>query len=106
MWRDERFAVTHQCSANFHGDNEFSEPETVAIRDFLQKSSGRVKLFLTVHAAGEKIIIPWGHNNKIFDKTFTINRLMEVGRKAMGTNGANYTIGNLIKAFNGVGSLF
>ena len=51
-------------------------------------------MFLTVHAAGkilvrkthchefigEKIIIPWGHNNETFDKTFTINRLMEAGR--------------------------
>ena len=110
-WKTERFSATHKCSMNFHGDSAFSEPETAAIRvkfrktyffkiinyltqDFLLKSKGRIKLFLTVHAAGkilvlqthcdeftgEKIIIPWGHNNETFDKTLTINRLMEAGR--------------------------
>ena len=71
-WKTERFSATHKCSMNFHGDSAFSEPETAAIRvnfkniffliinfltqDFLLKSKGRIKLFLTVHAAGKILV--------------------------------------------------
>ena len=46
----------------------------------LWKRRGDVKVFCSIHSQGEKIIIPWGHNNNVFDKTGKIVEVLEYGR--------------------------
>jgi len=99
FWSDNRLSVTDPCSGNYHGDSAFSEPETRAIRDVLWKRKGDVKVFCSIHSKGEKIIIPWGHNNDVFDKSRKILKVLEHGRRAMGERGPHYTIGNVMQAF-------
>ena len=46
----------------------------------LRKRKGDVKVFCSIHSKGEKIIIPWGHNNAVFDKSKKILGVLEQGR--------------------------
>lgn len=54
-------ASSNQCSDTFAGSAAFSEPETRAIRDFYRTISQRTKIYLSVHAFGQYLLLPYGH---------------------------------------------
>jgi len=94
--------LNKKCHNNYPGEHEFSEPETQAIANFLKKRKKKILIFNTVHAAGEKIIIPWGHTDETFKYTDILTRLLEAGLEAMDwKRRSRYKIGNL-KATYGV----
>ena len=78
-------------------------------------------MYLSLHSAGEKLIIPWGHTAEPYHDNLNLVRLLERGRSglgrsgwitiyidyraAMGDEGRNYTIGNVKEAFGSVKSL-
>eukprot|EP00091_Calanus_sinicus_P005976 TRINITY_DN16534_c0_g1_i1.p1 TRINITY_DN16534_c0_g1~~TRINITY_DN16534_c0_g1_i1.p1 ORF type:complete len:295 (+),score=63.36 TRINITY_DN16534_c0_g1_i1:122-1006(+) len=99
FWADDRADPNNPCSQNYHGEAEFSEPEARAIRDFLLKRKGKVVIFNTVHSAGEKFVIPWGHTDKPFKNEDILMELLKAGRAAMGQHGERYIIGNLRKTY-------
>ncbi|MEM7159036.1 MAG: M14 family zinc carboxypeptidase [Myxococcota bacterium] len=45
---------------NYHGPNAFSEPETVAMRDFINADPNMIAL-LDVHSFGQLLLYPWGY---------------------------------------------
>ncbi len=45
---------------NYHGEGPFSEPETVALRDFID-AQPEVLTMLDVHAFGQLVLYPWGY---------------------------------------------
>lgn len=47
-------------SETYHGPSAFSEPETQAVKAFLESKSN-VKVLLTYHTFSELILYPWGH---------------------------------------------
>lgn len=54
-------ASSNQCSETFGGRSAFSEPETRAIRDFYNSIAGRTRFFLSLHAFGQYVLLPYGH---------------------------------------------
>ncbi|XP_066257603.1 carboxypeptidase B-like [Euwallacea similis] len=61
-------ASNNSCSETFAGPEEFSEPETRALRDwFLTHSEENVKLYLTFHSYGEMVLYPWGYDTVLPD---------------------------------------
>jgi len=99
FWADNRTNPNNPCSNNYHGEAEFSEPESRAIRDFLLKLRGEIAIFNTVHAAGEKFVIPWGHTDEPFKHEGILTELLKAGRSAMGKHGERFTIGNVKKSY-------
>lgn len=56
----------------------------------------RVLVYSSVHAAGEVVILPYGHNRTlVFDKTGRAKRVVAAGKAAMGSGGRDFRIGNL-----------
>jgi len=47
----------------FRGPKPFSEPETSAIKNFIEENQ-HVKIVLTYHTFSELILYPWGHKNE------------------------------------------
>lgn len=56
-------ATDYQPSATYHGPNAFSEPETQALRDFLQGK--RWLAGIGYHTYGEYVLYPYGYVNEI-----------------------------------------
>lgn len=46
----------------YHGPSPFSEPETIAIKSFVE-SIPNLRILLTFHTFSELILYPWGHSN-------------------------------------------
>lgn len=44
---------------NYHGEGPFSEPESTAMRDFIDAEPGAIA-FLDVHSFGQLLLYPWG----------------------------------------------
>ena len=51
----------------YHGPSAFSEPETLAIRNFVD-SHANLKTLLSFHTYSELILYPWGYTNRSIDK--------------------------------------
>ncbi|XP_066149003.1 carboxypeptidase B-like [Euwallacea fornicatus] len=61
-------ATNNSCTETFAGPEEFSEPETRALRDwFLAHPEENVKLYLTFHSYGEMVLYPWGYDSILPD---------------------------------------
>lgn len=54
------YCIQH-CSEIFNGLTAFSEPETQAVKNFLEKNRSRVKLVLDVHSFGKFLFYPYGY---------------------------------------------
>jgi carboxypeptidase T len=53
---------TNPSEDTYMGPQPFSEPETVAVRDFV-RSQPNAKILLSFHSFSELILYPWGHTN-------------------------------------------
>lgn len=51
------------CSETFAGPSAFSEPEALALADFLKLHTGEIKIYLSFHSYGQYIIFPYGHTS-------------------------------------------
>ncbi|XP_055379067.1 carboxypeptidase B-like [Condylostylus longicornis] len=49
------------CSEVYSGRSPYSEPETQAVRRFLEANRFRAKLVLDIHSYGKYIFYPWGY---------------------------------------------
>ncbi|KZS08436.1 Carboxypeptidase B [Daphnia magna] len=55
---------SNPCSQVFKGSKAFSEVETLAYSKFIISKSKQIKLYLTLHSYGQKLLIPWGYNRE------------------------------------------
>ncbi|MBI3551168.1 MAG: zinc carboxypeptidase [Elusimicrobia bacterium] len=53
----------------YHGPSAFSEPETQAVKKFVEDRLDTLKILLTFHSFSELILYPWGHKNGPLDDT-------------------------------------
>lgn len=67
------------CSEIYAGSSAFSEPETKAVKDFLEKSAGNFKASLSFHSYGQYILYPWGYDKLLPDDVADLDR---VGKQA------------------------
>ena len=54
-------ASENPCSETFAGPTPFSEPETIALRDFVSARSSEIKIYLSFHSFGQYVLFPYGH---------------------------------------------
>ena len=50
------------------------------LQDTLLPRQGNISVYLSVHSAGEKLIIPWGHTDKPYHDKENIVQLLQIGR--------------------------
>ncbi|CAK9295304.1 unnamed protein product [Gordionus sp. m RMFG-2023] len=90
----EQISYTNTCSNEFSGPHSFSEPETIAIRNFALKHSDKLVYFLSLHSYGQLIMFPNAYTK---DATRELDEFLQIG-KAMsktieGINGTIYEYG-------------
>ncbi|XP_014234439.1 carboxypeptidase B-like [Trichogramma pretiosum] len=67
------------CSPIYAGPHAFSEPESRALRDFMLRLRGRIKVYLSLHCPGNLILHPWGYT---YDAPKNAHDLVCLGREA------------------------
>ncbi|MCB9091785.1 MAG: zinc carboxypeptidase [Halobacteriovoraceae bacterium] len=61
----------------YRGPFAFSEPETQAVKDFVESKDGRIKTMITFHSFSELILYPWGGTtDKIDGRDFDVFKTM------------------------------
>nr|XP_022916610.1 carboxypeptidase B-like [Onthophagus taurus] len=97
---------TANCETS-SGPTPFSEPETTFIKNEILKSEDRIKIYLSLHCCGAKILHPWGYTK---DLPENINPLLDVAQKlqkAMNSvRNTQYVIGSPSEWDNIYGSSF
>ncbi|KAJ8970944.1 hypothetical protein NQ317_008291 [Molorchus minor] len=84
-----------QCDQTYAGRMPFSEPETIAIRDYTLKHKDDIKLYLAIHSYGLWLLYPWGHTTDEPDNTAELNELGQLYADAIyAINGTTYRIGS------------
>jgi len=84
------------CSEIYHGPRAFSEPETLAVKNFILDRSrvGGWELYLTFHSYGQMVLYPWGYDRVDHPGERELERLGRVAAKALGRG---YTVGSAAK---------
>lgn len=93
-WR-ETGASSYECDETYAGPSAFSEPETAALRDLVEKYSENIKLYLTFHSYGNYLLYPWGYTSDLPDDVDELDALAQaVGAAIASVSGTRYTIGS------------
>lgn len=58
-------ASRQPCAETFAGRGAFSEPESRAVRDFMENAATKFYAFLTFHSYGQYILYPWGYDKTV-----------------------------------------
>jgi len=86
------------CKETFMGKTPFSEPETMAMRDFLMREAADFKLYLTFHSYGQYILYPWGYDTLDTRDHSELHRVGEAAVRALKHGqGVNYQLGSAAK---------
>lgn len=54
-------ASQNPCSETYAGPSAFSEPETVALSNFIGSLGHKINIYLAFHSYGHYILYPYGH---------------------------------------------
>ncbi|KAJ6635047.1 Zinc carboxypeptidase A 1 [Pseudolycoriella hygida] len=88
-------ASNNPCSDTYAGPNPFSEPETRAIRDFYGTIASRVRIFLSFHAFGQYLLMPFGHTTANSNNHANLLSVANAGAAAIrSTAGSDYLVGS------------
>ena len=60
----QKKAMNDPCSYNFPGTVPFSEPETIAYRDFVLSKKDKLSFVINMHSNGNAFIYPFNGRNK------------------------------------------
>ena len=72
--------VTTPSSESYSGPRPFSEPETQALRSFLE-SHNNIKIFISYHSFGKLILYPWGCTNTPVENQRDRNVYLQLAQK-------------------------
>jgi carboxypeptidase A len=87
-------ASTNPCSDTYAGPRAFSEPETLAIENFLIQNRARFDIFLSFHAYGHLLLFPWGHQRARVSNFIDHSDIGIAARDRLAAvNGIVYTVG-------------
>jgi len=73
-------------SDTYHGTSAFSEPETLAVRDFV-RARKQATVLLTFHTFSELVLWPWGHTNDEIENVEDRRVFETMGKKMASWNG-------------------
>lgn len=79
------------CVDDYAGPQAFSECEIKQIADFAETIKSDIKLYLTFHSHGSKILYPWGYTDTLPEN---VKELNEVGRLVNKELIEPYTVGS------------
>lgn len=86
------------CKETYRGSHAFSEPETLAMKNFLLTEKADFKLYLTFHSYGQYILYPWGYDKLDTRDWGDLKRVGDITGKALkALNGVTYQIGQQLK---------
>ena len=91
-------ASNKECSETYKGTSAFSEPETSALKNQMEKVSN-MKMMLSIHSFGQIMLYPWGWTNKEAPDTKAMIKLASRFTKAASTNEIKYTKANAAMGF-------
>ncbi|XP_055710873.1 carboxypeptidase B-like isoform X2 [Phlebotomus papatasi] len=90
----EQGASRQPCAETFAGMSAFSEPESLAQKNFFERSGADFQAFLSFHSYGQYILYPWGYDRFVPPDHKELDRL---GREAAvlmkKSGGASYSVG-------------
>ena len=62
---DQEGASNHPCEEDYRGESAFSEPETIAIKDFIKSVEGqKIKIAFNYHSFGNILIFPFNFDEE------------------------------------------
>ncbi|VDL84099.1 unnamed protein product [Nippostrongylus brasiliensis] len=70
---------TDPCHDTYHGPSAFSEPETVAVRDFVE--ANKPEAFITLHSYSQMWLVPYGHRKRSYPQDYH-TALLPLAQKA------------------------
>ncbi|XP_030751013.1 carboxypeptidase B-like isoform X2 [Sitophilus oryzae] len=76
-------ASSTPCAETYAGPQAFSEPETVALKDWFFTNNGTVKLYLTFHSFGNLLLYPWGYDRIVPDDVGDLKYLGDLVAEAI-----------------------
>ncbi|XP_016977156.1 carboxypeptidase B [Drosophila rhopaloa] len=80
----------------YKGERAFSEPETRAIRNILDRMSSNLLFFLSLHSYGQSIMYPWGYCRETPLYWRELSSLANSGKSAIKSyNGREYRTGSI-----------
>lgn len=86
------------CTETFHGNGPFSEPETAAIRDILDRYGDRIAIYFDIHSFGSMILFGYGNGilppNGLILNFVGVNMAQAIDRVKWASN-RNYIVGNI-----------
>lgn len=85
---------TDPCHETYHGPSAFSEPETLAVRDYLE--ANKPEAFITLHSYSQMWLIPYGHRKRSYPQDYhtALRPLAEKATKALyDLYGTKYQVG-------------
>lgn len=68
-----------RCSEIYRGPSAFSEPETLAQKQFFDNTKESFHAFLTFHSYGQYILYPWGYNTAVPPDHKDLERVGTIG---------------------------
>lgn len=82
------------CTEIYGGSRAFSEPETIAIRDFITSSGANFKAYLSFHSYGQYILYPWGYDRFVPpDHQELQNVALKAAQAIRKVSGISYKVG-------------
>lgn len=96
-------ASTNHCSEVYQGPTPFSEAESKAIKDYIDKLQN-IRVAVSVHSFGNVLIYPWGYTSKPHPNTKELRRIAtSVANAVKNITGEEYKPGTAKQVFGNWG---
>jgi hypothetical protein len=96
-----RGASKNPCTETYGGSGPFSEPETSAVRNFIQgNSAANWKAYISFHSYGQYVLYPWGYDRVVppdYKDLESVGRKIASVRTFSGIFRNNYLCGNFVR---------
>ncbi|RZC37365.1 carboxypeptidase B-like [Asbolus verrucosus] len=90
-----RGSSKNPCTETYGGTGPFSEPETAAVKNFIQGNSGaNWKAYVSFHSYGQYVLYPWGYDRVVppdYKDLESVGRKIASAIRSVG--GPSYTVG-------------
>lgn len=63
-WMINNGASDNPCSSSFAGPAPFSEPEVLALSNFVNEHASEIQIYISFDSYGQYIIFPFGHSSE------------------------------------------
>jgi hypothetical protein len=92
-WYSSGVDETKPCSEVYRGPRPFSEAESSAMRDIMNKVRGRCILYITIHTFGNSVLYPWGYSTNPHPRARFLHAIAQQGAFASANRfGTRFTV--------------